>query len=226
MSACIDTPISWLRLERYELGEVDEEERAAIAAHLGACEVCAACLASIKADTRELPSLEVTRRKSAVVIPWRRVLPAAGALAAAAAIVLIMRRPVTETPGLTGDRIKGNDIAFSLVHEGEGVADEAGTTYHDGERFKALVTCPPGMHATFDLVAYEGTEAAFPLEAQSDLECGNSVAMQGAFRMTGHEPMTVCLVWSDGMTIDRAAIDRTAPALLDHALCKALTPAR
>ena len=55
MIACIGTPISWLRLETYAAGEGAEAERAEIAAHLGACEACKGCLATIEADARPLP---------------------------------------------------------------------------------------------------------------------------------------------------------------------------
>ena len=61
MSArCTGTPVSWLRLERYHLGEIRGRERAVVAEHLAACPACAACLARIEQDDAvALPALPV-----------------------------------------------------------------------------------------------------------------------------------------------------------------------
>jgi anti-sigma factor RsiW len=49
-TGCIGTPISWLRLERYRLGEISADEKKDIADHVGACAACAASLARIESD--------------------------------------------------------------------------------------------------------------------------------------------------------------------------------
>ncbi|MGH7293845.1 MAG: zf-HC2 domain-containing protein, partial [Polyangiaceae bacterium] len=69
---CTAEPISWLRLERYHLGELRGAERQAIADHLAACEACAACLARIEQDDAValpvLPPLPAPRR--GVLLRW------------------------------------------------------------------------------------------------------------------------------------------------------------
>jgi hypothetical protein len=216
--SCTGTPISWLRLERYHAGELDADEREAIAAHLASCDACASCLKEIEADARELPPLP----KPARVVSLRRAAPVIAMLAAAAAILFVVGR----TPRPDPERVKGSDIAFALVRDDETVVGEAGTgVYRDGDRFKAVVTCPPGMHGGFDLVVYENGAASFPLEPRAGLACGNAIALPGAFRVTGRERMIVCLVWSDGGAIDRDVVRRTPPEALPHAQCKALSPA-
>jgi hypothetical protein len=231
---CIGTPVSWLRLERYEAGDLDDAERRAIAEHLGACDVCAACAKELRDDdgARELAALPrlpapAAGKQGSLVVSLRRAAPAVAVFAAAAAVLLVVSRtPREDDRGARYARVKGTDVAFTLVRDDETVVGEAGAArYRDGDRFKALVTCPPGMRASFDLAVYEGSDAAFPLEAQPDLACGNAVALPGAFRVTGRERMSVCLVWSAMGTVDREAVRRTPPEALPHALCKSLEPA-
>jgi hypothetical protein len=123
-------------------------------------------------------------------------------------------------------RTKGGDVGFVLVREDESLVAEAGGIYRDGDRWKALVSCPQTMHASWDLVVYEHGTAAFPLDPCADLTCGNGVPMPGAFRTTGQDRMTVCLVWSEGGTVDREALRHTTPELLPRASCKLLDAAR
>ncbi|HEY6463790.1 MAG TPA: zf-HC2 domain-containing protein, partial [Polyangiaceae bacterium] len=47
---CTGEAVSWLRLERYHLGELAEHERRTIDAHLAGCPACASCLARIVED--------------------------------------------------------------------------------------------------------------------------------------------------------------------------------
>ena len=63
MSArCKGEPVSWLRLERYHLGELDGAERAQIEAHLAGCAACTEALASLAQDDAvALPPLPVAR---------------------------------------------------------------------------------------------------------------------------------------------------------------------
>ena len=199
MTTCISQPISWLRLEQYALDELTEG-RDEIAAHLAACEACRACLARIESDAKlDLPPLPATATATATVVrpAWRRALVASGsALALAAAAVLAIGR-VTAPPPDDGERVKGAAIAFSLVRDDDALIAEAGGTYKDGDRFKAIVTCPPGARLRFDLVVYDGAGAQFPLDPAQPLACGNEVPMRGAFRLTGTAPLRVCLVWSE-----------------------------
>ena len=237
---CVGTPVSWLRLELHHAGELTAAESAEITAHLATCGACASCLARIEGEAGEaLPELpELPARPGAVaaaaprnVIALRRVAPVIAALAVAAALLFVLgRRPAPDTGGPELDplssRTKGGSVGFVLVRDDEGVIAEAGGVYRDGDRWKALVTCPVAMRAAWDLVVFERGELAFPLEAQPDLACGNAVPLSGAFRTTGHEPMTVCLVWNDGALVDRGALRGLAPESLPHATCKRLDPAR
>jgi hypothetical protein len=236
-SARCQSPISWLRLEQHHLGELTTD-REAVADHLRSCAECAALLARIAEDAGELPALPPARAKESAPVrplhsiharPWysARGLPiaiASGLALAAVVVLAIGRRPQPADEDPAGARMKGSDLSFTLVREDEAVIAEAGGSYRDGERFKALLTCPPGIHASFDLAVFEQGAAAFPLPPSTDLACGNAIALPGAFRVTGHERMTVCLVWQPDGAIDREAIRRTPPDLLPHALCKTLDP--
>jgi hypothetical protein len=228
-AACTGTPVSWLRLERYHAGEADEAERRAIDEHLARCALCSACLRQIgDDDARDLPPLRARPGAAAPgrLLVFRRLAPLGPLLAAAAALALLWGRwreePANVGPGL---RTKGDEVGFALVPEAGGPVIEGGGFYRDGERFKALVTCPPELHASWDLVAFERGEASFPLEAQPELACGNGVALRGAFRLTGSEPMTICLVWSEAGPVERAALRAKAPNELAHARCQELGPA-
>ena len=54
---CVDQPISWLRLERYALAELDGATTASVRTHLDECAACRAALASLEGDRVELPAL-------------------------------------------------------------------------------------------------------------------------------------------------------------------------
>jgi len=233
---CTGTPVSWLRLEQHHAGELPAPERDDVTAHLATCEACAACFARIVEEaTAPLPVLArpaASARPPARVFALRRVAAPLAAFAVAAGVLLALGRgprpdpqphdfPVD--PGAA--RTKGGDVGFVLVREDEGVVAEAGGVYREGDRWKAVVTCPAGMRASWDLVVYEHGEASFPLDPASELVCGNDVPLRGAFRTTGRERMTVCLVWDDGASVDREALRRAAPESLRAASCKVLDPA-
>jgi hypothetical protein len=229
---CVGEPVSWLRLERYHLGELDAIESARIAEHLATCPACASCLARIVEDeARALPPLEVRSGgapRGQVVRParWGRVGTLAGALAVAAVAVLGVGRgwlrsgPDVGVGSSGASRIKGDGIAFSLVRDDDERIVEAGGVFRDGDRFKAVVTCPPGIRAAFDLVVFDEGGASFPLGAAGEIACGNEVPLPGAFRLTGNKVETVCLVWSEGGAVDRAVVAKGAEALGEKALCK------
>ena len=100
--------------------------------------------------------------------------------------------------------MKGDAVAFTLVRDDDERIDGDAGVYRHGDRFKAVVTCPPGEVMTFDLVVYDASGASFPLEPARGLACGNEVPLQGAFRLTGRDDETVCLVWGEGGPVDRA----------------------
>src|SRR5688572_23840574 len=100
MMACIGEPISWPRLERYALGGGD----AAIRDHLAGCVACRRCLDEIERDVVALPPLAVPAKRRW----WKLALPIAGALAAAALALVLLRPRQPDAEGIA--RVKGLGI--------------------------------------------------------------------------------------------------------------------
>ncbi len=226
---CTGTPVSWLALERYRLGEVDEAERARIASHVAGCEACAACLARIQED-EAVPLPPLSTERAARVTPIRPRLSrgwlaVAGGLAVAAA-ALVGLGSGWRSPGSLAIRTKGGDVAFTLVRDDDARIADASGVFRDGDRFKALVTCPPGANLGFDLLVLDAQGASFPFDAPGRLACGNEVPLPGAFRLTGTGEETVCLVWGEGAPPDRSALGAATgrAAFGERAICKTLTP--
>jgi hypothetical protein len=228
---CTGEPISWLLLDRFHLGEIQGPERTRVEDHLAACPVCAACLAHVRDDdAHALPPLSLpkrTRRHVLTLFPVR-VAAAIGVLAAGGALVLGLRgnghRGEVEHAWIGESRVKGDAVAFSLVRDDDERIAGATGVYRDGDRFKAVVTCPPGSRLAFDVAVYDVGGASFPIEPAGQLACGNDVPLPGAFRLTGDSGETVCVVWASGTPVDRGAL-AVKPARDDHVLCKELSPA-
>jgi hypothetical protein len=217
---CTGVPVSWLRLERYRLGELPEDQRREVAEHLGSCAACAACAARIEADeAMELPPRVVHAPARRV----GRVFAIAGTLAAAAAVALAFGHAWRGGPAEVASetsRVKGGSVAFVLVRDdGERVTEDHGA-FRDGDRFKAVVTCPPSMAARFDVAVFDADGAAFPLDAGDTLACGNEVPLPGAFRLTGEADEKVCLVWSEDGLVDRSALMRARRPDVGRSMCK------
>jgi hypothetical protein len=229
MSArCAGTPVSWLALERYHLGEMREAERAPIASHLAACPACAACLARIEEDDA-VPLKPLTAQTAGRVVPHRRrrggaILATVGGLALAAAALLGVGR-AWRTGGEGESRVKGGDVAFTLVRDDDARIADASGVFRDGDRFKALVTCPPGKDLAFDLVVDDAQGKSFPITPASGFACGNDVPLPGAFRLSGSDAETVCLLWNEGAPPDRSVLGTGRAVAGDHAVCKTLAPA-
>jgi hypothetical protein len=228
---CTGEPVSWLRLERYHLGELGAQERARVAEHLASCAACAACLERIAQDDAvALPTLPPLAPRRAARRRWPvRAAATVGALAAAAVVVLTLR-PAGHA-GNEGaatrpaERVKGDAVAFALVRDDGARIDGNEGLYSPSDRFKAIVTCPPGTAARFDVVVYDAEGASFPLgEGAQSVACGNGVPMAGAFRLTGPGDETVCLVWGPEETVERARIARGLEGLGvgGASLCKTL----
>jgi hypothetical protein len=224
--------VSWPALERFHLGELSAAEGEAVARHVAGCAVCGACLARIEADDAvALPPLALTALASPASKRARRApawMAGLGALAAAAVVVLVLRRDGPRVAALGSGqgvgRIKGGDVAFALVRDDGQRLEEADGIFRDGDRFKAVVTCPVSERGSFDLVVFDAGGASFPLEAARGLACGNDVPLPGAFRMTGRSRERVCLVWSDDGAVDRARLSRADVEFGSHASCKELSP--
>lgn len=216
MSACTDTPISWLRLERLALGESEPEEVRAIETHLAICESCRTRHAQIAADTRPMPALSLPARhkrahdthtsepdrkptvrlKPAPASPpariaWVRISGAAAALAAAAALLFFFTKPRVIP---SAERSKGDSVSLSLVRS-QG-PNEAGV-FVEGEPMKALLTCVGAESRTWDLMVFDADGVSFPLSAPLPVGCGNQVPIPGAFRLDGPGPHTVCIMQQD-----------------------------
>jgi hypothetical protein len=207
VSACVGVPVSWLRLERHALGEVDGE----VAAHVAACAACRAALATIEADDRPLPPLPVPAAPRRRWSWWPRLAFAGGLVAAAAALILwvVIRRG--EEPAMHAGsrvRVKGGELVVSLVRERGGAVTFEPSRFAPGDRFKVRVTCSPGAagDVAVDVVVFQDGAAAWPL-APARLACGNLVAVPGAFRITGAGPARICLAVAERGAVDRAAIE-------------------
>lgn len=184
-ATCIGEPVSWLRLERLALADLDAATTAAVRAHLDACAACAAAFARIADDVRPLPRLPAV---DATARPWwtRWRLAIGGvALAAGTAAALVALRPAAVAPLPPGGvRVKGAGVVVvRLVRERDGAIAFDPDDVRDTDRWKVELTCAPGGAAWVDVAVVQGAEVAFPLAAQQ-VGCGNAVAVPGAFRIT------------------------------------------
>ena len=124
---------------------------------------------------------------------------------------------------------KGGELALALVRDRGGDIDLAPTRFRDDDRFKVVVTCAPGAALHAELVVFQAERAggqavaAFPLAGRS-LACGNRVAFPGAFRITGREPATVCLVLGAAAPPSRPVIIGDGLRVADDRVCLPLDP--
>jgi hypothetical protein len=174
--ACTGEPISWLRLERHALGELD----GGIAAHLEGCAACRAVLERISGDDRPLPRLVLPEPK-----PRKRWWPvwAGAALAAAAVLLFFVLRGEDRQPAHPGPRIAikgGEELIVSVIRE------------VGGDRYKVRVTCSAPIELDAEVVVHQDGEASRPFPA-ARLRCGNEVVLPGAFTLTSRAPAVVCL---------------------------------
>ncbi len=234
-----DAPVSWLALERLALGELGEEE-GRVRKHLAGCASCRACLEDIEAGVAAplpplkagavaapLPPLKAgggprtadDRQPTAVrpppLVPWL----GGGLALAAALLVYVKTRP--DEPRV--DRTKGSTVSITVVREG--AQGEAGV-FGPHDRFKALVSCPPSLVASWDLVVFDEDGAQFPLAPVPKLACGNAVPVPGAFRLTGDKELSVCVVWSEDAPVDRAMLGPTDLVNRRKKACERLRPGR
>ena len=221
MNACHE-PISWLRLEHFHLGELPQEERGHIQAHLHDCPHCRAMLAEIEDDGRTLPPLPDTAPSAK---PWYRRLdilfPAVAGPVLVAALALILVLPPSTTPGLPGPRVayKGGELAIDLVRERAGVTRQSPKAYQDGDRFAVLITTPAGERH-WDLVVLQQGQAFFPLEPGAT--SGGNRTNVGAFTLTGPGAADVCVMVGDGIPPRSELESRGAEALANGAACVTL----
>ncbi|HEX4335358.1 MAG TPA: hypothetical protein VH062_05560 [Polyangiaceae bacterium] len=220
-------PVSWLRLERYHLGELSPEDAAEVERALATDPETRACLDEIRRPVvlRPLPE------PPSVVRSWRgsarqRWAAVSFAVAAAASIALFVgtRGAVDHGVPPRSVHVKGGDVAISLVRERAGAIDTAPSTFAEGDRFKVLITCPPALDGGFDVVVFQDGAASFPFDAPETLACGNDVPFPGAFTVTGADPATVCVTWGRESEL-RGAVQRSGlAAARGSSVCATLSP--
>jgi hypothetical protein len=185
-------PVSWLLLERYALGELEQDERADVERRLAASSADRACLEAILNDVSELPPLPA-------VLPRKKPLSRASWLAIAsmaAALALTVLRPFDASPErpTAPDGVKGGEVALTLISERTGRSPRV---FRDGERFKLLVTCPLALSDRLEVVVFQDGQRYRPLAPASDFPCGNEAAWPGAFTLDGASDVDVCVTWGE-----------------------------
>jgi hypothetical protein len=219
VTACIGTPISWLRLETYALADRGDP---AITDHLASCPACRSCLDEIRGDVVALPPLAI----AAPPTPWwRRLRWIAPAMAAAAAIVLfvVIRRPGPEQRRDDVATIKGaGDVVLGVVRERAGTIRTDVRTFSPGDRWKAVITCAANTSVWVDVAVIDSHGADYPLGVVQ-VPCGNQIAVPGAFSITGSEVNRVCARIATGVAPPRA-IDVRDPAAARDVACVTLRP--
>jgi hypothetical protein len=236
MTACTGQPVSWLLLERFHLGELQGDARAQVAAHLDECDACRACAESIRAQDalplRPLPAAALTPRARplAAAAAWLRrhwTAPALAAAAVAVALVIPGRGPRIAAFPPPRVALKGGELALSLARDRAGQISLAPTTFAAGDRFKALVTCPPPGAPFVEVAVFQGGQASFPLPSAQPIRCGNQVPL-GAFALDGGAPVAVCVVLaeSDATGLRASLAGGLPPALRERTACVELAPSR
>lgn len=219
---CVGESVSWLRLERFALGELPAEERSLVRDHLERCPACQACLEMIQAEPapvlRPLPSPGPAPAKRGFF--W---LGAAAAALAAGLLVVALWPAGTGRRDFPGARmaVKGGELAVVLVRERGGAIQRHPETFAPDDRFKALLTCPPPDEPLVELLVFQGGQIFFPLSPQR-AACGNEVSLGGAFRLDGDQEALVCLVVGDPPSRDTL---RREPLPPSRTVCARLTPA-
>ncbi|HEY2733017.1 MAG TPA: zf-HC2 domain-containing protein, partial [Polyangiales bacterium] len=203
MSDCIGEPVSWLRLERYQLGELSDAEQGAVAQHVANCPACGACLQRIEQPIALAP-LPLMAAKPKRMFAWSGSV----ALAAAAAIGLALWRGITPEPSRPAARMrtKGGEFALELVRMDADGRQQTPTHFRAGDRFKVLLTSASEFHGWADVVVFQDGRAYFPID-RAPLEGGNRRTLPGAFQLDGAAVVDVCAVWSES-AIDRTQLER------------------
>ncbi len=176
--------VSWLKMERYALGEVGPAELAEIDGHLSGCSACMARLDELRADVEPMPELPV-------VLPGRRWGWGLVALAAAVVLGAVLVPRGGEVPGATV-AYKGGELAIEVVRERGGALLRGATSYVDGDRIAVEVSCPPG-DVDWAFVAWQDGERSEPFDTDEPLRCGNGVVV-GALELSGPGDVVLCAV--------------------------------
>jgi anti-sigma-K factor RskA len=235
-------PVSWLRLERYHLGELPPDEAEAVERRIATDPETRECFESIRRPVRlnprpelpfraevpapESPLAKRRRLRDALRSPWPTLL-----LAAAAAFFLYVSiHPTNQPDGAPPPRllhVKGGDVSIELVRERHGVVTPNPVSFAEGDRFKVKLTCPPSMTKdTFEVLVIQAQDASRPLAPLGAVACGNGVALPGAFSLTGAARTSVCVAWGGTAQTDGRLGSKELAALRGSAVCATLRPDR
>lgn len=218
MSDRCSEPVSWLRLERHALGELAPAQAGAIESHLRACRSCRRCAERIRADRIRLPRLPAARRPPRPV----RLFVGLGLAAGAVAALLLFMAPRPRSPAAPSGVKGGRGIAIDLVRERNDSIAYDPSAFASGDRFKVLVTCPPGVERYIDVVVLQDGETFYPLRP-ARIACRNRAPIPGAFRLSGSRPATVCVRAGADSPPARAPAPSPAPS---GDACRTVEPVR
>jgi hypothetical protein len=193
MSACIDTPVSWLRLEQLALSELDPGAARDVEAHLEACPACRLARGTLVGSTvQPLPfrAKAVPRRRR---LTGRASLPWLSVALAAACLLLLARR---EAPTVPGPRIAlkgGGELIVGVVRSRGGNIDSDPLSFRTGDLLKVTVTCSIPGQVTMEVFVVQGAETARPLGDTVTVSCGNQTILPGAMEVSGTDAITICV---------------------------------
>lgn len=204
MTSCIGEPVSYFRLERFELRELSADEQGSVAEHLAQCPTCRACHERIRADGREqdLAALVAKLQAPRALQPraarrtrgwvWGTV-----ALSLVGVLAVLSTQPVSPPMAPGGHGTKGDGLALELTRvDAQGQQLEP-TRFAPSDRFRIALSCPPALAGTVHVLAFQAGEKFEPLPAQTLASCGNRRMLSGAFRLDGSAPVDVCVLLGD-----------------------------
>ncbi len=193
---------SALRLERYVAGELGAADRATIEAHEKTCPHCSADIASAREGFAAWPELDAAKsfddvvaraQKSKSARRWRAALIAAGPLAVAALLVLVLRPPTDEghspapSPASVGVRTKGQTVLRVFRQTPSGSEElTSGADVYAGQKLRFVVDLPSdGSIAIVGVEASARLYTAWPLAGAGSplLDAGSSQELPGAIAL-------------------------------------------
>ena len=115
--------------------------------------------------------------------------------------------------GQSSSGVKGDALSLTLIRERSGLL-LAPTHHARGDRFKAQVTCAPGLRLV-DLVVRQDGALNLPIPT-SLVDCGNATSMPGAFTLEGGVAEVCIQLVSEK--------DQGRPQVKDDAVCVMVAP--
>lgn len=195
---------STLRIERYVAGELGAEERTTIEAHAETCAHCPADIARARGGFAVWPELDAAKSFAEVVARaerskrarrWRGVLIAAGPLAFAALLFLVLRPPTEQGPSMRlpstslGVRTKGQTVLRVFRQTPSGSEElTSGAEVYAEQRLRFVVDLPSqGAIAIVGVEASAKLYTAWPLTVGGSTvrDAGPSQELPGAIALDG-----------------------------------------